>query len=263
MLNSHPELCVYDEIRSYDLLRDSLYLNHPDCQNSNIKYGFKIPRWTPWVLEKEIPEDVDLYGGGGFYSGQPLLFMLRDPIDTVSSMLRLKDAGHLWIEHWANRLLKSWIANFPWIDKELENELTILERESFSNISVGAVYCCFFLKVFKKYFYGPTPLNLIAVSYEGLTHHPREIMTKVLNGLDVSWSEKVLQHHLEKHGEVFSDGKTLGNTDPSKSLNPDSVGKGRAELSEKEIDIINETCGELWGELNNVLMENSGIMIKS
>jgi hypothetical protein len=99
ILESHKNIQCVDEQYSYEML--SGRLAQPDTTGALL--GFKIPVWTEQLLQAQLHwnEYAYLYGSDpvpNFYDREPIIFMVRSPFDTISSMLRLKVESDSWLQ---------------------------------------------------------------------------------------------------------------------------------------------------------------------
>src|ERR1700722_4163907 len=101
ILESHPDVFCYDELKGYAVLQGAADEVRADAR----LVGFKIPRWTEQltfpVLFDEGPEGPC----DNFYRGEKVLFVHRDVRDTIASMFKLKAGESNWCEIWAPRII--------------------------------------------------------------------------------------------------------------------------------------------------------------
>ena len=80
ILEAHPDVFCYDELKSYSVLRKSMREGFPRER----LVGFKIPRWTE-QLNRQVLMDDGEDPCESFYCGEKILFLLRDVRDAISS----------------------------------------------------------------------------------------------------------------------------------------------------------------------------------
>ena len=96
ILECHSQICCFDELRSYQLLSTR---SHEGSLHKPL-VGFKVPRFAE-QLDYSEPYDLGLTETfSRFYTGQNVVFIVRDVRDVVASMLRLHGTRS-WLEEWA------------------------------------------------------------------------------------------------------------------------------------------------------------------
>ena len=244
ILETHPDLVCYDEIHGYKILQNSAADDYPDAQ----LIGFKLPRWTE-QFRNAVLWDEGLSGTcQNFYQGEKILFLLRDVRDTVASMLKLKAGESTWCELWVPRIMEAKLAKEEAFAKRYAKELKIIAYCSSPLIGLAALYWKYKTQAFFEY--REKALPVLAVPYDRLVTDPRPVLQSVCWHLGVSFDEKLLLHNTFQHTEVFASGLTLGNTDPQKPIQADSVGQWKQFLSERDVKIIEQVAGDLSAQVS-------------
>lgn len=96
LLARHPDISVFDEDQSYELL-----------VSEKSEGVFKVPRWGD-LLPGPTWGDPDQQMSRPFqWRGEPMLHMVRNPLDVVASMDRLTMSGGVpWLDRYGIPLLK-------------------------------------------------------------------------------------------------------------------------------------------------------------
>jgi hypothetical protein len=228
VLEAHSKIECFDEIEAYSLLAG---LGSPTFRKPIL--AFKIPRWTeqldlPLLWDYGLPERAQR-----IYSGQKILFMVRDVLDTVSSMLKLKIAGQTWLEHYGIPILQAKAAQDKRFAQQFSKELETIQRAHDPSISVAALYWKYKTEALLGYFQKGYPV--LPIYYEDLTRQPEVQLREVCRFLNVAWEDSLLDHPRIVHREVFENGLTVGDTDPKRSIDRTSVGQWRQHLTEEQV----------------------------
>jgi hypothetical protein len=200
-----------------------------------------------------------------------ILWCLRDPRDVVASMLKFliplnpfkekltsnrPDLDELqqytgqvsWAAHPASEFEVN--KTLPHLNQQLRQALS-LHLERYERIQqkapatrtrqeavfVGAL--CWRLKNELLPVYEREHLPYLVIRYEQLISDPKQEIEKVLSYLELPWHENVLRHH-ELHT-----GLVIGYTDSSRPIDATNRGKWKGELSDTELEIIQEVTSPL------------------
>jgi len=240
VLNSHPDILCIDEDR-FRYPSINTYLN---AQWLPAFVCFKLPRYAP-ILQfiKSLPD-------------LKIIWCIRDPIDTVWSMMNLKvdlDENDTvsWAAHptgaqaeivdsfWSlnetmKRQLSGHINRFHGIARKPP-----LERSKLENIFTGAL--CWTIKNALPERYKEENIGFYTVHYEKLVTSPKHTIRSVLDHIGAEWNDDVLRHH-EKHA-----GNSIGNTRNTRAIDSRSIGQGVVNFTREEADHISSVCGAVSG----------------
>ncbi len=239
ILEAHPDVFCYDELKGYAALQKGVPEDLPNVR----LIGFKIPRWTE-QLTHQVLFDEGLEGPcDNFYRGEKILFLQRDVRDTVASMLKLKAGESNWCEIWVPRIIEAKLAHNETFRARYSAELDVIESCSRRLIGLAALYWKYKTESFFVYRHEGFPV--LAVSYERLVADPRCALESVCAHLRIPFDENLLQHNEFKHSELFENGLTLGNTDPTKPIHSDSLDQWKRFLTDEDIDLVARVSGDL------------------
>lgn len=232
ILEAHPEIVCYDEIKGYRILQNSVA---EDSSPARL-VGFKLPRWTE-QLTRPILYDEGAEGHcNNFYRGERILFLRRNVRDTIASMLKFK-AGHSnWCEIWVPRIIQSKVAREAKFRARYAAELSIIESCGSPLIGLAALYWKYKNDAFFDYCEAGLPV--LAVSYENLVTNPRPVLQSVCRHLGIAFHENLLRHHELPHTELFENGLAVGNSDPKSPIQSHSVGQWQRFLSKEDLHIV-------------------------
>ena len=239
ILEAHPDVACYDEIKGYAILQNSVVENLAPARLT----GFKLPRWTE-QLTRPILFDEGAEGFcTNFYRGEKILFLHRDVRDTIASMLKLKAGASNWCELWVPRIINSKLAREADFRERYHKELSIIERGHSRLLGLAALYWKY--KSDAYHAYCAIGLPVLAVHYEDLVSEPRPVLQAVCRHLDITFHSDLLRHHELSHTELFSNGLAVGNSDPKKPIYADSVGQWVNFLSGQDVDLIYRIVGNV------------------
>lgn len=243
ILECHSRIACFDETTAYRMLTEGV---EPPSERDLL--GFKIPRWTEQLQAPSLWE----YGLDGpvpqFYRQEPLLFLLRDPRDTVASMATLKAGRESWLEAWAMPILDSKLQSLQFRQR-FARDIALLHASRHPRFAYGALYWKYKTQAFLDYRAAGWPA--LGVAYEDLVNTPEPHLQAIVRFLGMPWEAGVLQHPQFWHREVFPDGRTVGTTDPRRPIDPSSVGQWQRLFSAEEAHSIMEIAGALYREIQH------------
>jgi hypothetical protein len=168
--------------------------------------------------------------------------MIRDWRDTVCSMLQLQ-GNKPWLEEWAKPIVQAKVSTEPDFSARWKRELDLLTRASHQQVALGAFYWTYKSEALLRYMAARRPV--LAVSYEALVTKPEKQIQRVCDILQVGYEASMLRHAEFSHRELFSNGLTVGNTDPQRPIDQASVGRWRTTLSAEAVTEGSRIVGDL------------------
>jgi hypothetical protein len=242
VLESHKDIQCIDEQYSYEML--SGRLAPPDTAAALL--GFKIPVWSEQLLRAQLHwnEYAYLYGGDpvpNFYDHEPLVFMIRNPFDTISSMLRLKVESDSWLQRVGVPVVRA-MAESGRLSDEHRADLDFADSCEEPDVALGALYWKIKAGAALGYLEARLPVHLVI--YERFVATPAAFLPGILRHIGVEWDDSVLEHHQRPHDEIV-EGKAIGDTDPARSIDTRSIGHSDSHLSPPQIQLIARIAGDL------------------
>jgi hypothetical protein len=237
VLESHASIQCFDESLGYNIL-----IREQNGSTINFSFdegillaGFKIPRFAEQLTKKNF-DDPDYGVFPTFYKGEKVIHVFRDPLDVISSMMKLKaDKSVTWLERYSLSILNSMIKN------QDQNSIYKEKYEYVNSLGlpshlVGALYW----EIKNQGFFDlvDNGLPVYPIAYEKLVSCPEFELAKLCNFLEIEWSAALLNHSSRPHGELDEEGKAIGNTDPNRSIDKLSIGGYRHMLSSKQIEEV-------------------------
>ncbi len=258
ILECHPKIFCFDEWNAYKSLKINDYNR---LLSSNKKfYGYKIPRWTEKLNDGLIFDPGDGVWMRRFYRGEPIIFLLRDVRDTVTSMFRLKAGSSNWWTEWGDIILGFKMRSRRFV-KLYCNDLPRIEANPFA---AAALYWKFKTQAFFEYRDLGWPVY--GLRYEDLVRKQEVELKKIVKFLGLMWDDRLLHYSEQPHREIGSDGKAIGDTDPNRPIDTSSIGTWRNTLPLKEVKEIMAIAGEMNNkisqDLNNNLKFTSSIIAR-
>lgn len=249
ILESHRDIQCIDEQYSYEVLAGRAGQPEPTTP----VVGFKIPVWTEQLLEAQLHwnEYAYLYGNdpvANFYDREPLVFMVRSPLDTISSMMRLKVESDSWLQRVGLPVLNS-MAEDGRLSEQHRAELSFASSCEFPEVAMGALYWKIKSGAVLAYIDAGLPVHLVI--YERFVGAPMAFLPGILRHIGVDWDESVLLHHERPHGELI-DGKAIGDTDPSRPIDTHSIGHSSTSLSASQVELVEKIVGGLEKRLRSL-----------
>lgn len=251
ILESHPAVQCFDETAGYDLLfreskgKDSKFL----VKEGAALLGFKIPRFTEQLTWSEF-SDPDYGVFPSFYKDQKVIHVIRDVLDVVGSMMKLKAlGGDSWIDRYGRSILQA-VIHHPNISALYKSKYAALERQGLPVHLVGALYW----EIKNQGFFDLVEHNkpVHAVRYESLVGSPKNELLKLSRFLGVSWSDALLNHPDHPHAELDETGIAIGETDPRRGIDTQSIGGHRHLMTEQQIQDVKYYGEDLSNKIDRV-----------
>lgn len=248
ILESHRDIQCIDEQYSYEVLAGRVKQPEP----TSPVVGFKIPVWSEQLLQAELHWNEYSYQYGNdpvpnFYDREPLIFMVRSPLDTISSMMRLKVESDSWLQRVGVPVLNS-MAEEGRLSEQLRADLDFASSCEFPDVAMGALYWKLKSSAALRYIESGLPVHIVI--YERFVAAPMAFLPGILRQVGVDWDDSVLLHHEKPHGELV-DGKAIGDTDPSRPIDTRSIGHSRSSLSSSQMELVERMVGDLEKRLRS------------
>lgn len=252
VLESHPSIHCFDEAAGYDLLLAEAIHGRAGI---NVKVGakivgFKIPRFSE-QLTRPVFSDP-LYGEfPSFYRDDKVIFIFREALDVVASMMRLKaDAERSWLDRYGMEILRAMISNQP-DDSIYMKDFEYIDKSGFPEHLVGALYW----KIKNQGFFDliDRKKTVYPVKYEEFVSQPQIELAGMCEFLGLEWSDSLLKHPDHPHGELDENGKAIGETDPLRGIDSCSVGGYHSLLTEEKIMEIRDFVKPISDRINIAL----------
>jgi hypothetical protein len=239
ILECHDQISCFDELRSYDVLAQRPLLR----DLAGRKVGFKIPRWTEQLDAEDLWDEGLPVRASRIYFGQKIVFLLRDPRDTLASMIKLEAGETSWLNTWPPRILGAKVRENPAFRDEFQSELTAIHNSSDPAIATAALYWKY--KTLSFFRYRELGYPVLGVHYDQLVRQPETVLRRVCEFLEIEWQSGLLDHPAFSHGETFNDGLTVGGTDPHLRIHARSVGHWPAHLTLDQERIVLCVAGDV------------------
>jgi hypothetical protein len=240
VLECHSQIEMYDEARAYATIAG----DGPAASRPGITHiGFKIPRWSEQLLDPLVWDEGMAERVPQFYDRQPVVFIVRDLLDSVASMVKLKFEGREWLRLYGVPSLQAKIDASRAFREAFASDIRTMEGSQSSLVAAGALYWKFKnLALFRYLKHG---LNVLPVRYEDLTVQSEPIVRRICSFLDIPFEPGMLNHPQFEHGETNYRGRVIGNTDPTVSIHTNSVAQWKSAFNTGEVQTILEIGGKL------------------
>ncbi len=224
ILESHSKISCVDEHRAYSILQDKKLLKKEISSNIGNRWlGFKTPRITEQMLEPFLADVGINFRTKNNFQYKPIIFLVRNVLDTITSMRELDQDDGSWLKIWALRTVDFWCKTNPYFLKHYKEEIKILNSTKNKDLIAGALYWKF--KTESYYNYKNNSIPIIQIHYEDLVSKKKETIKQVLDFLNLKWEDSVLSHEKYSHAETDEKGITVGNNDSKIPIHESSVGK--------------------------------------
>jgi hypothetical protein len=246
ILESHRDIQCIDEQHSYEVLAGRVAQPEPAVP----VVGFKIPVWSEQLLQERLHWNEYSYQYGSepipnFYEREPVIFMVRSPLDTISSMMKLKVESDSWLQRVGVPVVRS-MAEGGRLSDEHRADLDFASSCEDPEVALGALYWKIKSSAALSYVGAGLPVHLVI--YERFVAGPAAFLPGILAHIGVDWDDSVLLHHERSHAEIV-DGKAIGDTDPARAIDTRSIGHSSAALSASQRDLVAGIVGGLESTL--------------
>ena len=218
ILNSHPRIKGIDETES------NYCFPHPRILYYNWLRGYttclKLPNQT-----------FNLEYIAKYFPQAKIIWLIRNPYSVVSSMRKFKTGGGNWLNQYAKyELLR---------ESSLIPEIRSLDLETLDEVSLGAIVWKYKNIALEKY--KSAGLKTFTIKYEELLDNSHQVITHLLDFINLKWSDNLLNHHQYQYSTENKEypGGTKGNIPIDKSRKQPNL-----ILSEHEIESIDSICQE-------------------
>jgi len=248
LLESHSDVACVDEILSYLVL---LGITGHTTQKPLL--GFKIPIWTEQMLYPQLQGNElsftapELAQADNFYHGEKLIFLVRDPLDVVASMMTLTmRGGQKWMEVVGAPMMQEKRKDSTFALR-FSKELSQVDSAAERIVALGALYWTFKNAALLDYLAAGLPV--LPVSYEQLVADPETQLRRVVEFLGVEWQPDVLRHNELPHTQIRN-GKAIGDTDPTRPIDSQSVGQWQRLLTNPQAATVKSIADPLVHAIN-------------
>jgi hypothetical protein len=244
ILESHSSIACLDEDRGYFLLSHFGDKTTTDTLKSLKRgmVGFKIPRFTEQLKEIYI-RDPDYGVFPNFYKDEPIVFLIRDVRDVITSMARLRYMDNeTWLRKYGFQILNFKMREPVFLERYAK-EIHIVKQSGYADEAVGALYWLYKTRALIDYLDAGYPV--CGVMYEDLVSNPRMVLRALMRFLSVPWEEDLLNHPAKPHGEVDQNNMAIGGTQVKQAIHDRSIGRYFDHFAPKQLDRIAEIVGEL------------------
>ena len=250
LLGAHPGVRSVDEAAAYPELTGAA----PAPAGDQLAV-YKIPRFAEQLLAADVRDE--LYGSAPqFYRREPVVFVVRDPRDVVASMCSLK-AGRdrSWIDAYGRAMLEHRLAARPEFVARHGARCDALRRRDWPPHLTAALYWQVRNEALPAYLAAGLPV--LPLGYERLVAEPRPALQAICRRFGLTWDERMLRHQEVEHDQLDANGLAIGNSDPKRAIDRDSVGRHRKLLAPDAAAEVTAATDDLFTELQR-LIANAG-----
>lgn len=163
-----------------------------------------------------------------FYPKAKILWPIRNPHSTFSSMLNLTNSQGSWIDRCADSELSRLQPFFP-------DQLSEDYRSKLSNLEKAALYWTYknqYPAILKDRGFEVFPFK-----YEDLLQNQKETLARIVDFFGIAWSDDLLNFYQKNPGKVLA-----GGTRTDRPINWERATKRQSNLSDTDIQHINQIC---------------------
>lgn len=253
VLESNPEVAVFEEPTSYDYWADRNLLNRTleaGRQQGKRVFVFKTPCLTEQLdTEDQIARELRYraFPLRFSYENQLLVFMVRDPRDVCISLQNLKAraSGDDWIDHWTRYVDELYPRTIPDFKTRYARELELVAQAGSHGFAARAALY-WKIKTESFFRYDAQGYHLRLVLYEDLVTRPERTLRWLSRFLGISFNERMLKHHQQTHAVVGANGLTVGDTNPRQPIDETATRLYKGKMALEEQRVIMEIAGATY-----------------
>jgi len=181
------------------------------------------------------------------YRGAPVIFLIRNVLDTIASMKTLDQDGISWLDRWAKKTIDFWCDTTPGFKQKYKRELALLKKAKNKQCVSGSIYWKY--KTSSYFTYLNESMPIIKIHYEDLVKDKKLKIKEVLDFLKLDWEDSVLCHEKQSHVETDSSGITVGKNDTKIPINASSIDRYKKFLNRNEVSEILEVSRDMMTKL--------------
>ena len=164
-----------------------------------------------------------------FYPKAKVLWPVRNPHSTVSSMLNLTNSEGSWVDRCADSELERLKPFFP----QQLGDVALSEVPTIEKAALYWTYKNQYVEILKEKGFDVFPFR-----YEDLLSQQKETLLKMVSFLGIDWSDDLLSFYRKNPGKALA-----GGTRTDKPINAERASKLQSDLSMEDLASINRICG--------------------
>lgn len=147
------------------------------------RLGLKVPAVTEQFDDAVMGDPIGVPAFDNPYRGQPLVFLVRHPLDVVASMRALRIGAGPWIEEYLLPVFRARQARDAPFAARYGSDLAAADRAAHPDLARAALYWRFKTEALRRYRARGFPV--LSLRYEDLVTRPRAELERLGAGPDV------------------------------------------------------------------------------
>lgn len=255
ILNCHSMCFVLEEGFAYLSIQNPILMKLDKIFHANKKLlGLKTPLLSDCLLDKNfIPYPSQRYDDNitkhmfNIYSNDPIIFLVRDVRDRVSSAINLaKKLGNI-SDSQSSAVYESWIKKNPYIQKHFQKEINMISKldnklHAYLALDWKIKNLSFFAYQEKKY-----PVHL--TKYEELVKHTKTQLEKIFSFLDIPYENSVIDFYRQPQADLKSAGVDSNYDDTKRIADTKSIELYKNFLTSDQINEIMDISSDMMTKL--------------
>ena len=255
IMNSHSLTSCLDEFFSYHGINQPLLLKLESIFESKKKWlGLKCPVMTDCLLDKNfiafpIPNHIDKISQNfrNLYSNQPIIFLVRDVRDRVSSVIDQGKNTNVNMKE-LTKIFENWVEKNLYIQENFKKELSTIKN--FKDKIFGYEALEWKIKTSAFSLYKERDYPILLIKYENLVSKTEESLRKICSFLGIPFEKSMLNFYKMPHVGLKEPGLE-GNLDNTRrNVDSNSIGLYKKQLTSENINEIMEIASDTMRNLN-------------
>lgn len=208
-----------------------------DCLLDNNFIAFPIPEHTDEISEKFRK----------FYANEPIIFLVRDVRDRVSSIIEQGKKTNVNLQG-LSTLIEGWVRKNPYIQENFSEELSKIKK--FKDKIYGYEALDWKIKTSAYYAYKERGLPILLVKYEDLVSKTEETLRNITTFLEIPFEKSLLDFNKIPQTDLRAPGLAQNFDNTKRVADTSSIGLHKRHLSDGQTNEIMEITSDMMRNLN-------------
>ena len=251
----HSLTTALDEGRVYQSMNNPIliYLQRI-FESKKLWIGLKAPILTDCLLDKNYvafptPDFNDQLSKNfrKFYSNQPIIFLVRDVRDRVSSVIQQGKKSEVDLKG-LSKLIENWMEKNTYIKKNFGDELSKIKK--YKNKIFGFEALEWKIKSSAYSVYKEKGMPVLLVKYEDLVSKTEEILRKITTFLKIPFEKNLLNFYKMPQTGLRYPGYAQNYDITTRTAETSSIGLYKKNLSPGQTNEIMEIASDVMKDFN-------------
>ena len=251
----HSLTSALDEGRVYHGINNPILIKLQRIfESKKLLLGLKAPALTDCLLDDNFvafpiaghPDDISKKFRK-FYDKEPIIFLVRDVRDRVSSVIEQGKKTNVNLNG-LSKLIENWVRKNPYIQENFSEEISKIKK--FKDKIYGFEALDWKIKTSAYQVYKERELPILLVKYEDLVSKTEETMRNVTTFLDIPFEKSLLDFYKMPQTDLKVPGLALNFDNTKRIADASSIGLHKKYLLPSQTNEIMEITSDMMRTLN-------------